>query len=220
MKTYQHLIISGIIFTVVLLLWPIFMGASQAEGSFEEQVKWLNENITLYKIQFFFAFLISPSVLYMMIAQIKQSGTEQGILQKLGYLFLAAYLVLNSIAYASQMTVAPSFIKAEMTEQLKVWYMGSNKSVIYFLNQMGYFFWAAGTLLLFSNHLKQKGIIRYISIIYLVSAVLSVAAFAGLIFENDAMNSMTVISGMILAPIGILTIIWGTKEKRKLSNKI
>lgn len=191
------------------------MAISQPEGTFEEQIIWLTEHLTLSKIQFFFAFLISPALIYLMIAQFKQFENTDSILSKLGFICLACYLVLNSIAYASQMILVPAFIKASMNQQLQVWYMGAPESVIYFLNQMGYFFWAAGALLLFSASILKTGIIRLISFIYAISALLSIIAFAGLVFESNLMNSMTVISGMVLIPVGILTIIWGIRIKKE-----
>jgi hypothetical protein len=38
MKSNRHLIASGIIFTIVLFLWPVFMGFSQSQGSEIDQL--------------------------------------------------------------------------------------------------------------------------------------------------------------------------------------
>jgi len=40
----NHLIISGIIFTLILILWPLLMAISQPSGTFEEQLRWVAEN--------------------------------------------------------------------------------------------------------------------------------------------------------------------------------
>ncbi len=149
MKTNRHLIISGILFTVVLFLWPIFMGISQPQGTDEEQLNWIQNHITLFKLQFFFAFLISPSIIYMMLSQLDKYPSSNKIISKVGLVFITGYFVLNSIAYASQMILVPKLMEAGLIEQAKVWYFGSSFSVIYFIDQMGYCFWGIGTIILF-----------------------------------------------------------------------
>jgi hypothetical protein len=74
MKTNRHLIISGILFTVVLFLWPIFMAISQPNGNEEEQFKWILDNLTVYKVQFFFALLLAPSIIYLMLPAAEYVG--------------------------------------------------------------------------------------------------------------------------------------------------
>jgi len=54
--------------------------------------------------------------------------------------------------------------------------------------------------------------IRYLTLIYILSAVLSIVAFAGLRIDNMSLNSMTLYSGLVLIPVGIMTTVWGIKE--------
>jgi len=214
MKSNKHLLISGIIFLVILALWPVLMAVSQPSGTFEVQIRWVAENINLLKWQFFLAMLISPSIIYLMAAQLATAGNPDKILIMPGMIFLAIYAALNCISYGSQVVMVPDLLEAGMQEQLALWYFGSEVSIAYFLNQMGYFFWAIGTLVLFSRFIAKKGMIRYISILYVVSAVLSIVAFLGLVLNNAAMNSMTFPSGLLLLPVGVMTVIWGVKSKR------
>ena len=72
MKTNPHLIVSGILFTLVLFLWPVFMAVYQPQGSIENQFSWIQDHLTAYKVQFFFAFLLSPSFIYLMVSQLVQ----------------------------------------------------------------------------------------------------------------------------------------------------
>jgi len=216
MKTLNHhLIISGILFSIVLFLWPIFMGMSQPQGSDAGQLNWVSQHLSLYKVQFFFAFLLSPAILYMMAAQLDRVPAGHWIARRIGWVFLGGYFVLNSIAYASQMILVPQLIRAGRFEHALIWYFGSSASVIYFLNQMGYCFWAIGVIVLFSPQAREKGMIRWISLVYLLSAVLSIFAFAGLILDNKALNSLTLPSGLALVPVGILTVLWGFREGRR-----
>ena len=214
MKTGKHLIISGILFTIVLFLWPVFMAAFQPQGTIDNHFVWIHNNAGIYKLQFFFAFLLSPSIIYLMYSQLNLYPAGNKIELMTGTIFLAGYLVLNSISYASQMTIVPLMIEAGLTGQAKVWYFSSPTSIAYFLNQTGYCFWALGALILFTRLVKEKGTIKYISIIYMLSAILSVAAFAGLIIENKTLNSMTLYSGLVLIPVGIMSVIRGVKVNK------
>jgi len=214
MNANKHLIVSGVLFAIVLFLWPIFMAIAQpAVTGTEQQLYWVMRNLAMYRCQFILAFLIAPLVLYMMSAQLDRAGTGGGTAGLTGRLFLAGYLVLNSISYASQIVLVPGFMRAGMVQQAGLFYFGSEESVVYFLNQMGYAFWAVGAIILFVPLVRHSGMIRYISGLYLISALLSIAAFAGLMADSKVLNSLTLYSGLILAPVGILTAIWGIREQ-------
>jgi hypothetical protein len=217
MKTNKHLIISGIIFTIILFLWPIFMAISQPQGNDEEQFKWILDNLTIYKLQFFFALLLAPSIIYLMLSQLDKYSHNDKIALRIGFLFITGYLVLNSVAYSSQIFFLPAIIEAGFIEQARVWYFNSSTSVIYFIDQLGYCFWGIGAIILFMKFIKERGIIKYLSLIYTISGILSIVAFFGLIVDNILMNSMTLYSGLILIPIGIMTLIWGLKENKKIN---
>lgn len=215
MKTNTHLIISGIVFTVVLFLWPVFMAIEQPQGADEEQFKWIQDHLILYKLQFIFASLIGPSIIYLMLSQLGKFPENDKIALRAGFVFITGYFVLNSIAYASQIILVPRLIRAGMTEQARVWYFNSSASATYFIDQMGYCFWGIGAIILFFRFLREKGPVKYLSLIYTLSGILSIAAFAGLIIDNAFLNSLTLYSGLILTPVGIITLIWGLKESKK-----
>ena len=214
MKENNHLIISGIIFLIVLSLWPLLMAISQPSGNFEDQIRWVAENTNHMKWQFFLALLISPSIVYLMAAQLTAAGIPEKVFKIPGMVFLAVYVALNCISYGSQIVLVPKLLEAGLYDQLALWYFGSEVSVAYFLNQTGYLFWAIATLVLFSRFISQKGMIRYISILYMVSAALSILAFIGLVLNNAALNSMTFPSGLLLLPVAVITLIWGVKGRK------
>jgi hypothetical protein len=212
----NHLIISGIIFTLILILWPLLMAISQPSGTFEEQLRWVAENTNHMKWQFFLALLISPSIVYLMSSQLAKADIADKVMLQVGTVFLTVYVALNCISYGSQVVLVPKLLASGMYDQLTLWYFGSEVSIAYFLNQTGYFFWAIGTLVLFSRFVTQKGMIRYISILYVVSAVLSIVAFIGLVINNSTLNSMTFPSGLLLLPVGAMTVVWGLRDKRSI----
>lgn len=213
----KHLIISGILFTIVLLLWPVLMAVAQPTGTDLEHLKWIENHLTIHKLQFFCAFLIGPAIVYMMIAQLNKYAYKSQIQSKLGYVFLTSYVVFISISYASQFIVLPRLLESKSMELARFMYFNSSISLPYFLNQTGYMFWAATAIVLFYPLLTEKGIIKYISIIYIISAILSFIAFTGLIIQHDKLNSLTLVSGLVLIPVGILTIIWGIRENKQSS---
>jgi hypothetical protein len=212
----NHLIFSGIIFTLILILWPLLMAISQPSGTFEEQLRWVADNTNHMKWQFSLAMLISPAIIYLMVAQLTIANIADKVLLRLGMIFLSVYVALNCISYGSQVVLVPKLLEAGLYDQLALWYFGSEVSISYFLNQTGYFFWAIGTLVLFSRYITQKGMIRYISILYVVSAVLSIVAFIGLVINNSTLNSMTFPSGLLLLPVGAMTVVWGLRDKRSI----
>jgi hypothetical protein len=212
----NHLIFSGIIFTLILILWPLLMAISQPSGTFEEQLRWVADNTNHMKWQFSLAMLISPAIIYLMAAQLTKADIADKVLLRLGMVFLTVYMALNCISYGSQVVLVPKLLEAGLYDQLALWYFGSEVSISYFLNQTGYFFWAIGTLVLFSRYITQKGMIRYISILYVVSAVLSIVAFIGLVINNSTLNSMTFPSGLLLLPVGAMTVVWGLRDKRSI----
>jgi hypothetical protein len=94
-KPNNHLIISGIIFTLILILWPMLMAISQPSGTLEEQLRWVAENTNHMKWQFSLALLISPAIIYLMTAQLAAAGIADKVLLRLGMIFLAVYVALK-----------------------------------------------------------------------------------------------------------------------------
>lgn len=204
---------SGFLFTAVLFLWPVLMIVFKIPEDPEKHFLWIQDHTSAFKIQFFFAFLISPSILYLMYTQLDKYPAIKMLRLIPGTIFLAGYFVLSSISYGSQMIILPKLIRHAPYDQTMLWYFNSHGSITYFLNQMGYCFWGLGALVLFWPLIRKRGMIQFISILYVISALLSIVAFAGLILDNERINSMTLYSGLFLIPVGILSVIWGVREK-------
>lgn len=215
MQENKNLIISGILFTIVIFLWPLLMVLFRLPEGMEDHFRWILDHSLEYKSQFFFAFLIGPSTLYLMYSQLDKFPARRMIWLITGTIFLSGYFILCSISYASQMIILPKFLELELTSQARLWYFNAPDSIPYFLNQMGYCFWGAGSLILFTKLIRENGIIKYISILYTIAALLSIAAFAGLIVDNKDINALTLYSGMVLIPVGIMSITWGFSGSQK-----
>jgi hypothetical protein len=214
MKSSQHLIVSGSIFTLILILWPLLMAIAQPEGSIEDELHWITQHLTLHKLKFFFALLISPALIYLMLSQVLHVPKVDKISMRSAMIFLAVYAALVAISYSSQMILLPALLEAGMMHEAKIWYFETSYSIPYFINQSGYFFWAIAAIVLFFRFRSHLGMIRYFSLIYSVSAVLSIIAFLGLVADIGWMKLMTFPSGLLLLPVGVLSVVWGVRENR------
>jgi hypothetical protein len=201
------LAISGILFTLVLVAWPVMMAVARPAGGVDLQLLWVRGHATLFRCQFVLALLIAPALLYMMLAQLRRLGVG-GIALRLGLLFLAAYLVLSSVSYASQAVLLPRFLVAGRLDAARSWLFSAPGSIAYFLNQLGYCFWGAAAIVLFYRAWNRQGLSALIAGFFLLSAVLSILAFAGLLLEVPGLMAMTLPSGLALLPVGVLTVFW------------
>ena len=203
----------GIFFTVVVLLWPILMAVSELQGQVAEQLQQIGQEPGLYMANFFVASLIAPAILVLMItfAFAVDTGRRVPVFDYVGAVFLAAYAVLVSVSYTSQYAYLPRLLAAGEMETAMLWYFGCRLSVPYFLNQLGYASFGIAALLIAYKLLYERGIPRVIGILLWISALLSLAAFAGLAFQIEAQGVLSIISGLLTLPMGVLSINWGKK---------
>jgi hypothetical protein len=212
MKIDKHLIISGMLFSVVLVAWPVMMAVAKAPGNVEAQLQWVAAHLPLFKAQFFLAFLLAPAIVYMMLAQLAKLQQGEGLGRSFGMVFIVAYVALNSVGYASQAVLVPRFLAAGQAGLARAWYFASPASIAYFVNQLGYCFWGIGVIVLFAKAQRGHGLPAFIASLYLLSALLSLMAFAGLLLDNQVLNNLTMPSGLALLPVGILTAFWGRQR--------
>jgi len=207
MNKSKHLIISSIIFSIIIILWPLFMALLPPAGSTDMQFSRIIDHLVIHRLQFFIAFLISPAIIYLMTAQAVFLKRPGELSSRIGALFLGGYLVLSSLSYASQIVIVPAWIEKGYFQLAEIWHFGNQHSIAYFMNQTGYLFWAVSAVVLFPGLLSEKGLVRWIGILYLASAVLTFVAFTGLLIDNLLLNSLTLFSGLLLLPVGILSVI-------------
>ena len=211
-----HLIITGIIYTIVIIIWPVLMIISPFKGSVQEVLQMIADNPVFYKIIFINASFIAPLTVYLLIIdilwQIESNTTRIG--NWLSFVFLSSYFLLVTIAYVSQYTLLPGLIGRENMPMVEMWYFGSFSSLAYFLNQLGYAMLAIAGMLIGFHMLKKTGPPKWIGIMLWISGILSLIAFSGLIFNNEIINNLTVVGGICVVPLGIVSMIWGIKLKK------
>lgn len=207
---------SGIALTLVVVLWPPLMLLSQPTGTTEEQLAALANDATLYKLNFFVASLIAPVVVVvlMVLALFAPTVRETPLLDVLGVFLLAPYVVLVSVAYTSQYTILHNLLAEGQMDEASLWLFENTHSVPYFLNQLGYTFFALAALLIGYKFLSASGFPRAIGVLLWASGLLSLVAFLGLALENDFLNMTTFVSGVLIVPVGLLVAEWGRRLSR------
>ncbi len=218
----RNLIISGSIFTLLILLWPIFMALSAGyAGSLEEKVLEISKDGAVYYIGFVNASLIAPSAFALIsIVSGLYRKEKKDLFDSIGIVLLIGYCILNSISYISQYSILPRLITAGKINEAIEWLFDNKDSLVYFLNQMGYSLFGMGAIIIFKGSLRAKGIERLLGLIFCISGVLSILAFIGLLIQNELLNMLTIFSGLLLVPAGVLAIILGARiTKQKVQSK-
>lgn len=212
----RALLYSGITLTLVVVLWPPLMLLSQPTGTVEEQLAALAADSALYKLNFFVASLIAPVVVVvlMLLALFAPAERETPLLDVLGVFFLAPYVVLVSIAYTSQYTILHYLLAEGQMDEATAWLFENTHSIPYFMNQLGYTFFALAALLIGYKFLSASGLPRAIGVLLWASGLLSLVAFLGLALENELLNLATFVSGVLIVPVGILVAEWGRRLSR------
>ncbi len=207
----RHLIYSGIFFTTILLLWPVLMALSPIRGSVDEQIMAVSENTQTFQLQYFFAFLIAPAALYLIFALLYKTPRHRNLFFQLGIVSLAVYATLVSVSYGAQMILIPRLLEADRDFCAALWLFGSPYSASYFLNQTGYVFWGIGVMALFEPFTRRQGLQKIAGTLMLISGILSIIAYSGYILDIAFLNALTILSGIVILPVGIIAVLIGSR---------
>jgi hypothetical protein len=203
----------GIVFTVVVLLWPVLMTASEITGSVEEQLRQISETPGLFMVNFFWASLIAPSILILMLtfARYTEIRKQTPLIYRLSLLFLAGYFVFVSISYVSQYAYLPRLLAEGNIELTLAWYFGNESSRPYFFNQLGYSLFGIAAILIGYKLFYGPVLPRLIGIVLWASGLLCLLAFLGLVLHIAGQGLISILSGLLTLPVGLMSILWGRK---------
>ena len=203
----------GILFTVVVLLWPILMTASEITGTVEEQLLQISESPGLFMANFFWASLIAPSILVLMLtfARYTETRKQTPLIYCLSLLFLSGYFVFVSISYVSQYAYLPRLLAEGNIELAVTWYFGNEFSRPYLFNQLGYSLFGIAAILIGYKMFHEPLLPRLIGIVLWASGLLCLLALLGLILHIEGQGLISVLSGLLTVPVGIMSILWGRK---------
>jgi hypothetical protein len=212
--TRNLLLFGGTTFTIIVLLWPVLMMIAEPGGIVEEQLSSIVESSFAYRINFFLASLIAPALVVVMstLALFVDTKKETPFLNIVGAFLLIPYLTLVSIAYASQYVLLPKLF--EHPELAMNWFFASPYSIAYFLNQLGYTFFAFAACAIGWKFLFESGLSKWIGVLLWASGSLSIVAFIGLAIQNEFLNLATFPSGMLTIPFGMLVALKGWRMRK------
>ncbi len=206
MKKRQLIWISAVLI-LVLLLWPLLASLTLPPGYPGNPVNQIASHLDLFRINFFVALLIGPFLVVMMgMYHDHVFGRRLKFFRSTGMTTLVIYIVLVSVSYGSQQWVPSMIVKGD-SASLERWFFYSGRSTAYFLNQLGYFVWSFGAMMLFYPLWWQSGRRIFIVTITYLSAFLSILSFAGMLMDNYLLNSMTIYSGLLMLPMAILIMV-------------
>jgi hypothetical protein len=206
----KYLIWGGIIYTAILLLWPVFMLMSIG-GPIEQQLTFISLNPSIHILGFFFAFLIAPAFGFIMIMTLESIEGKNRALYNLSLVFFAVYAVLVSISYSAQFALVPRLLKSGLTWIAAQWYFNSPGSIAGFFNQIGYSILIIPMMLWAFELLKQKGVLRAAAVFLILSSALQLGAFIGMITGIPELSFLTLPSGIMVLPLGVLSVLYGLK---------
>lgn len=189
------------------------MVIAEPGGTVDEQLSSIIENSFAYRVNFFLASLIAPALVVVMItlALFVDTQKETPFLNYFGAFLLIPYFLLVSIAYTSQYVLLPKLFTDP--DIAMMWLFTSPHSIAYFLNQLGYTFFAFAACAIGWKFLFEKGLAKSIGVLLWASGVLSIIAFIGLAIQNEFLNLATFPSGLLTIPFGIVVVLLGRRMR-------
>ncbi|MFP4024371.1 MAG: hypothetical protein ACLFVR_07570 [Thiohalospira sp.] len=208
--------ISAIVFTLILICWPVLTFISLPTGSsYSAQIHSIINSKGLYVLNFIVAFLIAPALIFMLYELYNKISDNQWYLTaKIGFILYTLYFLIISISYGSQFLYLPFIIESKTESIILNWYFYNHDSLVIFINQTGYLIWGIATLIIFTRFLFKSSLVFFIIKILSLSALTQIVATIGLYFNQPNLSGLTFYSGLLLLPAGILIIIYSY-----LSNK-
>jgi endonuclease/exonuclease/phosphatase family metal-dependent hydrolase len=209
-----HVMISSLLLFIVLAAWMVTMFLTPFSGSHQEQLQQVVAHWSFFQISFGIALAIAPFFLYFIISLHNYLSVEISVFKAAGLTLAAGYGLCVSGAYGTQLTVLPYYLRRNMPAMAEIWFFNNPESLAYFINQTGYALWALAVLVLFGSEVKREGIRRWLGSLFILSALLSLAAYGGLLFAKPHLNALTLLSGALTIPITVLAFTMGVKAFR------
>ncbi|NPU99853.1 MAG: hypothetical protein HPY53_00575 [Brevinematales bacterium] len=209
----KYLIWGGIVYTFILIMWPVFMFMGTG-GAIEQQLAFISLHPSIHMLGFFFAFLIAPAFGFIMIITLESIADKNRALYNFSLIFFAIYATMVTVSYTAQFALVPGLLKTGNTQLAAQWYFNTPGSIAGFFNQMGYTILIIPMMIWSIELLKQKGVLKVSAILLILSSTLQLGAFAGLITDNSTLSFLTLPSGIMVLPLGVLSTLYGIKLNR------
>lgn len=191
-----------VLFTVVG--WLALLVPAMPSGEVGEQLASLREEMALYRWSFVNAAVINPAFVVMLYVAsvLLVTGPWRG-LEVVGWLFLATYWLLPTLAYISQVALLPRLL--ETAGPAEAWYFGNPASVSYWLAMTGYGLFGIGGILVASRFIT--GSAPVFGWVLLASGVTSALGLAGYAVVSEALEVASTVGGILVVPLAIVALV-------------
>ncbi|HSL94325.1 MAG TPA: hypothetical protein VLA35_00165 [Thermoleophilia bacterium] len=208
----RPLMVASVAFLAVLVLMTVLSALGTPEGdTVAARLAALAREDTVYRLGFFFASLV-PATMVPLMALIAVVADRGGPVARpyavTGALLVAAYAPLSAAAYASQYTVF-TWLLARDLPAAAPWYFGNEHGAVITFDLLAYAIWGTGAILLARPLLAQGGIRRLLAWALLASGATSIVAFGLHALGVSAAGPLSVVSGALTVPIGVLALLLG-----------
>jgi len=156
--------------------------------------------------------LIAPAFLYFMVSLHQQLLPSVTMTKIAGFTLAFFYFLAATLSYGAQLTLVPNHLRQNAVFMAELWYFFNPASLAYFINQTGYALWALAVMTLFWPLVKRGGVEKGLGILFMLSAALSLTAYAGLLAEVPSLASLTLVSGGLTIPIPVLALILAIRK--------
>lgn len=193
---------SVVLFTVVA--WLVLLVPAMPTGEVSEQVASLREGMTLYRWSFVNAALINPAVVIMLYAaSVLLAGGPWRRSEVVGWLFLATYWLLPTLAYISQFALLPRLL--ETGGPAEVWYFGDPASVSYWLAVTGYGLFGIGAIFVASRFIA--GSAPGFGWVLLASGAASTLGLVGYTVASEGIEYASTVGGVLVVPLAAVALV-------------
>lgn len=207
---------SALVFSLILMIWPVFVATSIPEGSMDDQIMAIQNAPLLHILNFLIAMSIAPAMLIMLKRMYPYLEINPGRNHlSMVIFFYTIYLLLITLSYGSQVFYLPFIIENYPDPGVENWFFYHNDSLAITFNQTGYLSWSIATLLYVIPSLKKvKGALLFAVLLFMLSAIIQITASIGLYARIPGLAALTFYSGLLMFPAGILVLIFAIKSKK------
>lgn len=205
------LTVSASVVLATVVGWLVLLVPAMPTGEVGEQLASLRETMGLYRWSYVNAAFINPALVVMLYGASVLSGARPWRPREVvGWLFLATYWLLPTLAYISQFTLLPRLLEAGGPAE--AWYFGNAASVSYWLAITGYGLFGIGAMLVASRFIT--GSAPVFGWVLLASGAASSLGLIGYAVTSEALEASSTLGGILVVPLAVLALVVARRHGR------
>lgn len=204
------LTVGALVVLLTVIAWLVLLVPAVPTGEVGEQVASLQEGMALYRWSFVNAAFINPALVVMLYAaSVLLAARPWRRHEVVGWLILATYWLLPTLAYISQFALLPRLLGTGGPAE--VWYFGNPASVSYFLAMTGYGLFGIGAMLVASRFIT--GSAPAFGWLLLASGATSTLGLAGYTVASEALEVASTVGGVLVVPLAVLALVAARRHR-------